>query len=296
MRYLLGDLSESDREKLEKQFLAGNEGEEALIAAENDLMDSYVRGELPSEQRKRFEERFLGAIEKREHLAVAGMLMDPAVRQKIATAPMQSPAPSWWESLALLVSPRGLAMKLAVASTALAIAATALLGVQNWRLRTELARIHSDQAQMEQQLSTLRQQLGQNLAAAKGSNVESNPAVVTAQLEPPRFLLTAGLSRKPGSGSNQLAVPPQSRSIVLMLDLGQDRYARYDVALETVEGTRIRSFEGLKSQPGKNGRRIVALTVPSHLLTRGDYVVTLAARGADGNPQTIDSYSLSVAP
>src|SRR5215471_9470129 len=87
-RYLLGDLPQPDRERLEKEFAEVDQAREALTAAENDLIDSYACGDLSGSQRQRFEENFLNSPERSERLAVARMLMDVTVREKIATAPI----------------------------------------------------------------------------------------------------------------------------------------------------------------------------------------------------------------
>src|SRR5206468_5060518 len=80
-RYLLGDLPQADRERLEKESLADANAQEALVAAQNDLLDSYVRGDLSPNQRQQFEAEFLSRTAMSLDLEVARMLIDPAVRE-----------------------------------------------------------------------------------------------------------------------------------------------------------------------------------------------------------------------
>lgn len=59
IRYLLGELSDSDAARFEEQYLADRNLFEELAAVETDLIDSYVHAGLQPERRARCEERFL---------------------------------------------------------------------------------------------------------------------------------------------------------------------------------------------------------------------------------------------
>lgn len=298
VRYLLGDLPESDRERLETESLADDQAWEALTAAENDLIDSYARGELSPTQRRQFEENFLNSRQKNEQLAVARMLVNPEVRQSIAVSPIQSSKTSrtWRAGEALLFWSRSHAMRFVLASAGVVVAVAAFLALQNWRLRADLIKAGHEQAELHRQISNLQQQLS-NAAEAPSSN-NSLAHSETAQLQLPAIsiLLIPGISRHGGTGNqnNRLVVPTGITSVALLLDLQRDQYPRYGVVLETVEGTAIRRVETLKSQPGQNGGRIVVVHLPSQLLRSGDYVVTLSGQRADSQMQVLDSYGLSV--
>jgi hypothetical protein len=74
-RYLLDDLSEEEREGLEEQYLASDEVWDAVTAAENDLIDAYLRGGLSPRERGQFEAAFLTSPRRRERVEFARSLM-----------------------------------------------------------------------------------------------------------------------------------------------------------------------------------------------------------------------------
>ena len=59
-QYLLGKMSDEERERIERRYLADKEFLDQLLAIEDDLVDEYVRGELSASEREQFE-RKLGA-------------------------------------------------------------------------------------------------------------------------------------------------------------------------------------------------------------------------------------------
>ena len=82
MRYLLGDISEAEREQIEKRLLADDEFFEQISQLETELADKYAEGELSERQREQFEQHFLISEEGREQVAIARLLMDYAGREK----------------------------------------------------------------------------------------------------------------------------------------------------------------------------------------------------------------------
>jgi hypothetical protein len=294
VRYLLGDLSQFDRERLEKECLADDELLEELHAVENDLMDSYVRGDLSANRQRQFEEKFLNSPERCERLEVAKLLMDPAVRARVATIPTQSqkkPGRGWgvWSGTPRLQFAFGCG--LVVALTAV------ILAVQNWRLHAELAKLRSEQIQQQRQTDALQQRLSKPSAAAGGENTQDHSETKIAQvLSPPSevaFRLIAGQTRQAGASNvvNLRKIPSGASTVVFDLELEKDLYSRYDVVLETDEGKQLQHIVGLKSEPFRDGGRMVKLRLPSQLFRKGDYVVTLYGQGIDRQLHPVDSYT-----
>ncbi|HET8677807.1 MAG TPA: hypothetical protein VFO63_18550 [Blastocatellia bacterium] len=77
-RYLLGDLPEEEQSALEQVFLDDGEVFEQVWAAENDLVDRYVRGKLTPAEKHLFEENYLASPAHRERLAFAKKLVQAA--------------------------------------------------------------------------------------------------------------------------------------------------------------------------------------------------------------------------
>lgn len=73
-RYLLGELPEEERSRLEAEYFADPGLFARLLAAEDDLIDAYVRGALSAEAQARFEERFCRSGEQVQRIAFASAL------------------------------------------------------------------------------------------------------------------------------------------------------------------------------------------------------------------------------
>ena len=73
-RYLLGELTEEEQEKIEERAFRDRRYLLEIEALECDLIDDYVRGALSEGQRRQFEERFLASAERRRKLQFARAL------------------------------------------------------------------------------------------------------------------------------------------------------------------------------------------------------------------------------
>src|SRR5882724_2245299 len=82
IEYLLGELSDQERDRVEDKYFADSAFHERLLVLEEELTDSYVRGALSPEQRRHFEEWFLRTPERKQGLEFARALAGytPAAR------------------------------------------------------------------------------------------------------------------------------------------------------------------------------------------------------------------------
>jgi len=74
IRYLLGDLTESEQVEIEERAFRDQQYLLEIEAVECDLIDDYVRGTLSESQRRQFEDRFLASAERRRKLKFAKAL------------------------------------------------------------------------------------------------------------------------------------------------------------------------------------------------------------------------------
>src|ERR1051325_4903356 len=75
IRYILGDVSEDEQERIEESFADENSFNEYLVV-EEDLVDAYIREELSSQEREKFEVNYLGpSPERRERVAIARAIL-----------------------------------------------------------------------------------------------------------------------------------------------------------------------------------------------------------------------------
>lgn len=87
-RYLLGDLPEEEQSALEQVFLDDGEVFEQVWAAENDLVDRYVRGKLTPAEKHLFEENYLASPAHCERLAFAKKLFRPPTQAQKKNRPL----------------------------------------------------------------------------------------------------------------------------------------------------------------------------------------------------------------
>lgn len=73
-RYLLHDVSEQEREEIERSYFRDPETLALLDAVEGDLIEAYVRRQLTRAERARFEKYFLCTRARRERLRMAEAL------------------------------------------------------------------------------------------------------------------------------------------------------------------------------------------------------------------------------
>jgi hypothetical protein len=288
-RYLLGDLSQEEEEELEKRCNSDAAYSEALEAAENDLIDAYLCQELSDRERRQFDTHFQDS-ERHLRVEVARMLMSPEARRKLSLGPIVQERPVPWWSASFLIR-AGLA-----GAAIVGIIAIAFLLVQNVHLRQELNSSRSTQTALKNQVDSLQRQ---NATAHVGFQGRVPPpqspaaSIVSVVLSP-------GLLRTRASQSNrQLVLSPATTAVVLVLALEPSNatptnYSRYDVVLESVEGTTIQRLKGLTSSPAPDGGKLVAARFAAPMLKDGDYIVTLVGRADGDEGRELASYSFSI--
>src|SRR5260221_4791475 len=90
IQYLLGSLADTEAERLDELSITDDEGAWRLTAAENDLVDAYVRGELSGETLRRFETHYLSSQKRQDQARLAHplrLLVDKAPMSAADAAP-----------------------------------------------------------------------------------------------------------------------------------------------------------------------------------------------------------------
>ena len=103
VRYLLGELSDAERDALEQRMLDDDDVHELMCAAEDELYGCYDRDELAGDRRARFEVRFLRDAVGWDRLATTRALLR-AARQAEAVRSVRSPRRSWARRAAPVVA------------------------------------------------------------------------------------------------------------------------------------------------------------------------------------------------
>lgn len=112
-RYLLGQVTEDERQQLEEKMMADTELYNRAVLAEDEMVEEYVQGELPASERASFEASFLRTADGRKQVSFARALskyVSSALSEAgpiAADEPVPVPAakvhnPVWWRHPALV--------------------------------------------------------------------------------------------------------------------------------------------------------------------------------------------------
>lgn len=100
-RYLLGDISEEERDQVETRLMADDAFFQQVNLVEDDLIDEYLDQDLTPKDRKRFEVTFLCAPERQHKLRFAKALHTYVANAAVRRVPGPEPAiDPWWQPIA----------------------------------------------------------------------------------------------------------------------------------------------------------------------------------------------------
>ena len=313
-RYLLGELSESERADLERRYFADNAFFERLSQCESDLMDDYARGRLSPETRERFEKAYLADPERRARLRFSEALVAKLDREvSPGLIPQEAETTSWWQKLFVpFIGGQGaLAFSFAVlllmvlgseqAAGLPPVARREPLQVvaleaarpddaqargTHARPQDELAQTRATEAAREQHERELQQQLideqarnQQLIAELDRERAQPTPEVGIASPKntAPAFvslLLVASGVRGAETKSPTLSIPAGTQEVRIELKTAENEYQSYQLELHALGGKAIFDRKKVKPTITKSGANF-GFSVPASRFTSGDYILTL---------------------
>jgi len=304
-RYLLGELSEQEREQVIDKYLGDDDFFEQMLSVEEDLVNDYAQDQLPRRERERFESHYLTPPQQMQRVKRAKAF-------HTAASLVKPPKPSWWRSLLdsfsgpLLVPRYSLA-----AATLLILLAGTWLAVETVRLRSRVGQSQSEQAALRQREQNLLKQvteqrgeserLASELQRSQDQLRETEAQRATLQRHEQELLRLQGQTTPPNTQISQtrpassklasfvlnpslfkergplkeFAVGPGVDLVRLQLDLEGDDYNFYRVELRTFTGNEIFSQSGLKTQMTKTGKAVV-VSFSAGQVPIGDSLLTLS--------------------
>jgi len=290
IQYLLGQLPEEERSRLEEMFFSDDELFEQLLAIEDDLIDDYVRNELSRKQRKQFELYFLSSPQRRERVEFARALLQtiprPVSPRQSLLGSLRAQSPALRFSLATLI--------------VLVIGGGSLLVIDALRLRSRIARIEAERIELQRQISQqsahntdlnaqlqreryLRQMLEQEIARLQ----QLQPTIIS-------FALLPGMTRDIDD-PNRITIPPGAQQLRLRLLLERiGQYNGFRAELRGPEGEQIMSPNLSRIRPGDSGKAAV-LSLPISLFNNGSYKLTLKGITSSGDLDAVGDYYFTIA-
>lgn len=307
-QYLLGELSESDRQQLEEAYFAEDDLFERYLAVKDDLVDAYSRDELPAEKRRQFERHFLSSTARQKRVDETRDLIKAVTSRhnKITTlaserTPTNRVSVSEWLAAFRF---RPTVWRIGFAALLLAVIAVGWIV-----LRQREARRPSDESARQAPTPTDAVVTTQSPQPSPNLNAENvtPPSSPTPTPQPqlavkpsPKpsseqivsLVLIPLSSREPGS-SNSLIVGPDTKAVRLVLVFTGGAQNRLEVSVRTVDGQQVFSRGNLKARSNGQGAS-VTVTFDSSLLKRQDHIATIKARTTDGTLETVGDYYFRV--
>jgi hypothetical protein len=297
MRYLLGSLPAGDAEHLDELSITDDEFASRLSAAENDLVDAYVRKELPAETIEQFRSAYLSSPKRREKVRFAEALL--LLQQKAAmaatavrtdSAQVQKPERGW-----RFFTLPSLTMQWRFAAAAILVfVACSYLAIMNRRLRNEVNRVETERASLQERAQQLQEQLESQPAAnagASGTVHRHGPQPLPDQPRIAAFVLIPELR---GSGLPPVSVARDIDLIVLKLELETSDFSKYRVALQESATRKILWRSGDLEPVFDGDKKAVCLAFRAGLVKPQNYVVQLNGVRANGTSELLSSYPFRV--
>lgn len=308
-RYFLGELSETEQNAVEECFFADEDYSRFLDAAENYLIDDYLKGKLDFRQARNFQRNFLISERRREKVRSARILqLETFAAKEESTLPASPPVSVWRQLENLFRVPRP-----AWAGGLAAVAILIALG--GWRLvnspeKNQTAKIDTDSQTIVEssepvlvptnektpdsnaiQKQTVARQL---LKVAAKLNLENQWKQQVVPREKSKPISTFTLLSPMRSAGKQLIVKAnEAEKIHLRLaPRGSESFIKYLVEIRAADGDLIWSREIAVNK--NTARKPVALDVRSGALVSGSYGLTMSGATDDGRLEEIQSYNFSV--
>lgn len=299
-RYLLGELTADEQDRLDDLSITDDEFALRLRSAENELVDAYARGELSGEIVHCFRTVYLSSPERRQKLRFAQALSD----LKVFTPDVLVTAEQDISSLGLATAsrwgvfstPRRSFQRGFACAAAVLLLAASYLVLRNSNLQKQLTAAEQQNTSLDNRMHELQMQLEEQRAAnAKALDTQSQ----TVQQKSTAKLLSsfAVLLLPQTRGVTQpvtLAIVSGAELLALRLSLESNEFPQYSAALRN-PATNLLLWRSspLEIQTGAKGKSVL-LTLPAQILKEQNYALELYGIPANASPEFVSTYSFHV--
>jgi hypothetical protein len=273
-RFLLGDVDDDERQRVERLFICDSEASKRILMAEDHLIEEYLENSLTTSDRDKFLVQYGHTAQQQRKLRIARSIKDYAVAEAMAQR-ATSANPKWRTFSSSLGLPNRM-LAIPVAATLVIALVVAAFWVVRWNVAREQE--NNRRVAIERELSDLN---------APSSLREVTPQTFLMVLPP-----VSVRSVQP-----ETAVTPRSDIQVVELKLlwtQKEQYASYRAVVHQVGKTEQLTISNLQVETSGAGGRAVRVRLPAHLLIRGLYQVTLIGITSNGSPDQSEEYSFTV--
>lgn len=294
IKYLLGELSEAEQQRIEDQYFRDIEFFDQLLIAEDELIDAYVNSELSGDRLNRFEYYFLQSPERREKVAFAEAWQAFIAKQSEFIPDLQiSPPPqSIFKQLSFLL-PTTAALIVSISAIWLFVDRINLNGELD-RAHMAIARIEERQQSVEDEMirqKSRNEELLRKLEASPNSSTIDKRTLPSPSIATVFFTLS---SRTRSSGDGKpLTITSATKQVQLQANFRSTGYTDYGAVLKNLSDDEIRRWTDLKPLIRQNIATVV-LSLPADLLSTEDYILTLTGATISGAEEVIEEFAFNV--
>lgn len=266
-QFLLGDVDDEERQRIESSFLTDARARERILTAEQDLVEDYLEDSLTIADKEKFLSLYARTSEQRRKLRITKSIKNWAASERTATA-VNSSATSFWGRLTgrFALKPVFVIPIAATAVIAVVIALVWLNGRTDERNR---------QAALNQELASLND---------PDSLRQNPPGLVSLTLRPG--------SLRGVEAQQEVLKRADTQTVELQLIWAQkDRYPAYSAIVSRVSSNESVTSPALHAE---NDGNTIRLRIPSRFLTRGVYRVELSGIPRDGSASPTEEYQFTV--
>jgi anti-sigma factor RsiW len=264
-QYLLGNVDDEERLRIERLFITDPVSRERLLAIEEDLIEDYLEDSLTKADRERFLSQFAQTPEQQQKLRITKSIKDWAVREGLVT---QTGPATIWSRLRTRLSLKPLVVIPIAVTIVIAIVVAAVWLQSKREQRQHLA--------IEQELARLN---------SPASLREVPPHMVLFELSPVTLRSVEPQSELESRAGIELVE-------LRLLWIQKDRYATYQAEVSRVGDDRSFMIRNLEAENDQGYAIRIRLRVD--MLGRGLYQIQLTGIAADGVQGQKEDYSFTV--
>lgn len=302
VRYLLGQLSEEEQERIEEENFGDQEWFTQLEVVEGELIDAYVCHQLSEKDQQAFEKAFLSVPERRQRIAFAQALQ-LFVEKREKSVTVDGKIPFYQAFLQAIGYKRWSFLPIAVAF--LLLLGCCWLIFDNIQLRNRLQQAQSNAGEIDKRALELQdklrqeheqaEQLAKDLESERNKQITQDPSgteLPIALAKVVSLVLNSDTVRSSG-GIKKLEISPATQTIRLIMTFASDENKEVSAAIKRVGSQDILQKAQLKAQT-KGAKSQVIWSLPAKSLDEADYMITINGKDENGADINLERYAFRV--
>lgn len=264
-QFLLGNVDDQERQRLESMFVTGALSTERVMAAEQHLLDDFLEDLLTPADRERFLAQYGATPDQQRELRIAKSIKEWAASSQEVTAVAAANASRWRGVREWLLLKRVFVIPVA------AVFLTALVLGAVWLNSREQRNRH---VAMQQELARL------------------NTPAMLRDVSPSTPPLTLGPGAVRSTETENELTPPANVEFVelRLIWMQKERYPSYQATIRRLDDAARFIVPFLNLDNGG----VIRLRLPSHLLIRGLYQIEISGVSAEGSVGLTEEYRFVV--